>query len=143
MHLSMLIERKYAPYPKWFGTAFSRLECAPELSPLLENIVHASNWKDRETGLIESCIFLARWQIKKEIPGSISPIVVTSRNRPFRFVDSLKISESLRSAIKESAVIQFNDFGAVDQCINSNVILAVPYYAKKAALTLLNMHLPS
>ena len=37
MRLCFLMERQYAPYSKWFGTAFSRLACAPELSPLLWN----------------------------------------------------------------------------------------------------------
>ncbi len=29
MMLCFLIERVYAPYPKWFGTGFARLACAP------------------------------------------------------------------------------------------------------------------
>ena len=35
MHLCFLMERKYAPYPKWFGTAFARLACEAELCPVL------------------------------------------------------------------------------------------------------------
>ena len=35
MHLCFLVERQYAPYPKWFGTAFSRLECAERIGPSL------------------------------------------------------------------------------------------------------------
>src|SRR5207237_133961 len=35
MHLCMLMERQYAPYSKWFGSAFARLTCAPVLTPLL------------------------------------------------------------------------------------------------------------
>lgn len=41
MRLAMLVERRYAPYPKWFGTAFARLPCAPELRETLEQILSA------------------------------------------------------------------------------------------------------
>jgi hypothetical protein len=33
MRLCFLMERKYAPYPKWFGTGFSHLQCASVLTP--------------------------------------------------------------------------------------------------------------
>ena len=32
MRLCFLIERRYAPYSKWLGTAFARLDCASELA---------------------------------------------------------------------------------------------------------------
>lgn len=48
MRLCFLMEKEYAPYSKWFGTAFSRLECAGRLSPILENVLAAEDWKERE-----------------------------------------------------------------------------------------------
>ncbi len=35
MHLCFLMERRYAPYSKWLGTAFGELACAGALRPLL------------------------------------------------------------------------------------------------------------
>src|SRR5207237_6360337 len=35
MNLCFLLEKQYAPYPKWFGTAFQRLHSAQEIGPLL------------------------------------------------------------------------------------------------------------
>src|SRR5205814_4162108 len=35
VRLCFLMERVYAPYPKWFGAAFDRLGCAEKLSPHL------------------------------------------------------------------------------------------------------------
>jgi hypothetical protein len=51
MHLSFLIERRYAPYVKWFGTAFSRLSIADRLSAPLDRALRAGNWKEREEAL--------------------------------------------------------------------------------------------
>ena len=36
--LSFLIERKYAPYSKWLGSAFVRLRIAGQLSPILNRV---------------------------------------------------------------------------------------------------------
>ncbi|NTU80855.1 MAG: hypothetical protein HGA45_15995 [Chloroflexales bacterium] len=42
MGLCFLIERHYAPYPKWFGSAFQRLACAAELCSSAETISRAA-----------------------------------------------------------------------------------------------------
>jgi hypothetical protein len=51
MHLSFLIERQYAPYRKWFGTAFSKLQIADRLSAPLDSALHARSWRERENAL--------------------------------------------------------------------------------------------
>jgi hypothetical protein len=51
MHLSFLIERRYAPYSKWFGTAFSELQIADRLSAPLDRALHARTWTEREEAL--------------------------------------------------------------------------------------------
>jgi hypothetical protein len=51
MQLSFLQERRYWPYPKWFGTAFSRLDAAPMLGPLLDAALAAREHADREEAL--------------------------------------------------------------------------------------------
>ena len=35
IQLCFPLERRYAPYSKWFATAFARLDCGPELTPIL------------------------------------------------------------------------------------------------------------
>jgi hypothetical protein len=51
MRLSFLIERRYAPYSKWFGTAFSELPIADRLVPPLDRALHAHTWREREEAL--------------------------------------------------------------------------------------------
>ena len=38
MRLCFLMEKQYAPYPKWFGSAFSQLECAKDLTPVVHKV---------------------------------------------------------------------------------------------------------
>ena len=47
MRLAFLLERQYAPYPKWFGTAFSQLQLATALQPLLEAVARAPSAVER------------------------------------------------------------------------------------------------
>ncbi|WP_421361749.1 MULTISPECIES: DUF4037 domain-containing protein [Agrobacterium] len=132
MRLAMLIERQYAPYAKWFGTAFSRLECASELKPILLEILSAESWQTRESGLMRACQLAAELQIAKEVPGAIAPVLGTLHKRPFRFVDSLKIFDGLRAAIKDSQLQQLQEFGGADQFLSSNFVLAVPAFSEAA-----------
>jgi hypothetical protein len=68
MQLCFLLERTYAPYPKWFGRGFSLLKCAEGLTPLLHAAMDGSaargtlfggggddadaGWKAREEALV-------------------------------------------------------------------------------------------
>ena len=47
MMLCFLMERQYAPYAKWFGTAFMRLCRGTELSPVLQHVLCAATWQER------------------------------------------------------------------------------------------------
>jgi hypothetical protein len=137
MRLALLIERRYAPYPKWFGTAFSRLACAGELSPKLEQVLAATTWQTREQKLIDACNFVAELQVKNAIPGAIHPTLGSIHSRPFRFINSLKIGNALRHAIGDEDIREFPEFGAVDQFISSGFVLAVPDYSESVFAALL------
>jgi hypothetical protein len=51
MRLGFLMERQYAPYPKWLGSAFARLACAPRLLPPLRAALTAPTWQERDRHL--------------------------------------------------------------------------------------------
>jgi len=60
MRLCFLQERQYAPYEKWFGTAFQQLEASAELLGVLEAAMNASTWRGREAALSKAYEALAR-----------------------------------------------------------------------------------
>ena len=51
MRLCFLIERQYAPYIKWFGTAFQLLDCSVALVPILTLALSSDTWQARERHL--------------------------------------------------------------------------------------------
>lgn len=48
MRLCFLMERRYAPYSKWFGTGFQKLACAPEMTPWFESLLSAATYAERD-----------------------------------------------------------------------------------------------
>lgn len=136
MRLAFLIEQRYVPYPKWFGSAFSALNCADELYPLLDKVLLSNCWQQREDSLRQSCLYVAELQLKKQIPGATEPSVTNRYTRPFKFVDSLQIGNSIKSAIKDSRLREISEFGGVDQIISSNFVLSSPAYSREVIAAL-------
>ncbi len=48
MRLCFLMERRYAPYSKWFGTAFQHLACGPRVGALIEKVLSAPTYAERD-----------------------------------------------------------------------------------------------
>jgi hypothetical protein len=52
--LCFLMERLYAPYAKWLGTAFKDLHCYPDMQPLLASILSSPDYPQREPWLVKA-----------------------------------------------------------------------------------------
>ena len=117
MRLCFLMERQYAPYAKWFGTAFSRLECGPELSPILSNVVHAETWREREQALMAAYEKTAAKHKALHLTEPVSTVVEQMWNRPYKVVWA-DIPGLLRAQIQDPAVLSILErwpVGPVDQ----------------------------
>lgn len=104
MRLGFLMEKVYAPYPKWFGTAFRRLDCAAELSPHLQKALAAQTWQERERHLVPAYEKLARMHNQLAVT---SPLPGTARNffgRPFRVMALHGFSDRILEQIHDPAV---------------------------------------
>jgi hypothetical protein len=117
MRLCFLMERQYAPYSKWFGTAFSRLECGPDLSPTLRTAVRAETWSERENALLAAYETLAAMHNALGITAPVSIQVEQLWNRPFKVAWG-DFPGVLRAQIQDPAVISIAEgwpTGLVDQ----------------------------
>jgi hypothetical protein len=101
-----LIERHYAPYPKWFGTAFSMLRCAPELAPLLLTAQHAPSWKEREAALVPAYSYLARAHNALALTDPLSEDATQFFNRPFQVIWGDRFADALLARVTDPAVQQ-------------------------------------
>lgn len=103
MRLTFLMERQYAPYAKWLGTAFSRLPCAATLSPALADVLAARTWQDREAALLTAYSRLADRHNALGVTPPVETRVVRMWDRPFAVLWG-DFPEALAAEIHDPAV---------------------------------------
>lgn len=106
MNLCFLLEKQYAPYPKWFGTAFQRLRSAQELGPLLWRAQQASTWTERSEALAQAYEALARLQNELQVCQSLPETVSSFYDRPFPVIHGERFAQALVEQITDPAVRQ-------------------------------------
>jgi Domain of unknown function (DUF4037) len=102
MRLGFLQERRYAPYPKWFGTAYALLNRVEQ--PALEAAVTSATWKERETALSEAYRLVAQKHNELGVTAELDPEVRQFHGRPFLVPDSNRFVDALRAAITDPEV---------------------------------------
>jgi hypothetical protein len=135
MKLCFLMERRYTPYRKWMGTAFSRLQCGPELGPMLQEVLLARSWKQREEFLRGACEMVARLHHKL---GIAEPLDKSMRDndRPYQLIDGGRFSEAIRRTIKSEELERIDKAwgfkgGSINQLIESDHDLAYLKFCEK------------
>jgi hypothetical protein len=120
MCLCFLMERRYAPYIKWFGSAFAQLECAQELQPILTRVLEAGSWQKREEHLTAAYEFVAKMHNDLGITDPLPVQVSQFYARPFLVIHADRFVDAIRAAIKSVEVLALAEhLGAVDQFIDS------------------------
>jgi len=120
MRLGFLMERRYAPYIKWLGTAFAQLSCAKRLEPMLLEVLRASIWQEREKHLGAAYEWMAGLQndlgITQPLPTAVTPFW----DRPFRIIHGDRFVDAIRAAIQDPEVRALPEhLGSVDQFVDS------------------------
>ncbi len=124
MKLCFLMEKKYYPYSKWFGTAFSKLKIAKKLSPVLRSVLLSKSWKEREKYLAKAYAIVATahndLQITKILPTRVSDYY----DRPYMVIHADIFANKIKKQIKDPAVKRIKtNVGAVDQFTDSTDIV--------------------
>lgn len=128
MRLCFLMEKQYAPYPKWFGTAFSLLKCAPELLAIFPEILSAKSWQEREKYLVEAYEAVARMHNALEITEPLPAKAANFFGRPFRVIHLHgDFAEAISQKIADPQIKRLTErrlIGGVDQFSDSTDILS-------------------
>jgi hypothetical protein len=132
MRLCFLLERKYAPYSKWFGTAFSRLDCARELSPILMQILQSKEWKERQKFLARAYEAVARMHNNLKVTIPMKEEAAEYGGRKYLVVGDNRYAEELKKVLTDEEVKNIKDeLGSVNQLIDSNDQLNNLFLCKK------------
>jgi hypothetical protein len=99
MELCFLLERRYAPYAKWFGTAFMKLRRARRLSPIFRRVLEARTWRHRERHLSDAYHSVVAMQNAMKITAEVPERTSRYHGRPYQVIHGEAIARELRRAL--------------------------------------------
>ncbi len=135
MALGFLMEKRYIPYPKWFGPAFAQLHCAAQLTPLLQGALSTAGWQAREKYLSAVYTLLAEMHNALGITQPLSTAVSNYYNRPFKVIYGDRFADSILAAITAEEVRRLPPhLGGIDQWANSTDVLSHPERCKQLTM---------
>lgn len=114
MRMGFLLERRYAPYSKWLGTAFSRLPIAEALHPFIVQALVAAEWKEREAALASAYLELTRKQNALGV-ARFEAVIGPFHDRPFTVINADAAIASAMAAIVDDTIRSWPILGSVDQ----------------------------
>jgi hypothetical protein len=124
MSLCFLLERRYAPYIKWFGSAFQQLHCAKKLTPTFEKVLAAGAWRDRESALSDAYVVIGGLHNDQMLTAYVEPTITTFHERPYNVPHSERFVEACLTAISSDEVRALPvNVGGVAQFVDSADVL--------------------
>ncbi len=138
MLLCFLLERRYAPYPKWLGSAFARLNCGAELMPILMDAQRASDFRERQRHLCAAYAILNHLHNSRQLTMSIYPALLEFHGRGFLVSQAWRYVEALIAQINDAtvkAIASRTLMGSIDLFSdNTDLRESLPLRGKIAAL---------
>ena len=134
MSLCFLMEKVYAPYPKWYGSAFNQLECAPKLIPHLWCAQQADDWRQRESALCQAYRQLAAMHNQLGITEPLPEGVTSFHGRPFKVIHGDLFANAIVEQIKDPHVEQIAAkglIGGIDQFSDSTDLPSYPSWRER------------
>lgn len=128
LHLCFLIERRYAPYSKWLGRAFSELRCAPRLAPTFERILNAARWREREQFLAIAYESLARMHNQLQLTPPLREETRSYYERPYRVLFAGRFADALFETVQDRALRTLPyHVGSINQFVDLALKEAPPF----------------
>ncbi len=134
INLCFLMEKAYAPYPKWFGTAFKQLSAAKTLEPIFRSVLCAADWQERQKRLMPAYEYVAAKHNQLNITEKLPEQVREFHGRPFSVISMGDFSKAICNGISNSstadpqikALLKKPLIGSVEQFSDSTDILSNP-----------------
>jgi hypothetical protein len=126
MLLCFRLERVYAPYAKWLGTAFAGLDAAAEVGPALDRALRADHYAEREAGLVAAYEAVARRHNALGVTDPVGPRARSFYSRPFRVIGAERFVAACLDRLHDPRLRELPLIGSVDQWSDSVDIRAHP-----------------
>jgi hypothetical protein len=124
MNLVFLMEKQFAPYRKWIGSVFQRLDLAPYLTPIFNAILDSQDWVTRESYLTEAYLLVIKAHNALNLTEEIPVRVQAFHDRPFLVPPAGEIANALLDGVTDPAVKALPAaLGSVNQISDSTDVL--------------------
>jgi hypothetical protein len=146
VRIALLIEKRWAPYSKWLGTAFTRLPIAERVGPHLTTALHADGWREREAALCSAQRELAAATNRLHLAGEVDPEPRQFHTRDIRVLFGDRLTDALAARVTDPGIralitrlgVRSHDGiatlpGAIDQVVDSVEVLTRPERCRDAA----------
>lgn len=123
MQLCFLMQRQYAPYSKWFGTAFARLPCSADLTPVLDAVLSAPDWRTREQHLSAAYKYVAKLHNALGITDPLTVEISLFHERPYNVIHAARFANAITQRINDEPILhlaQQYPIGSIDQFSDSS-----------------------
>lgn len=104
MRLCFLYAKQYAPYSKWFGTAFARLPVPQELKDALHAALHAPDIRERENELVRAQALTAALHNESGITAPVDFEIETYYGRAIKVIFADKFAEAVLETLTGTAL---------------------------------------
>ena len=135
MQLCFLMERTYASYSKWFGSAFARLAAAAEIGPLLGGALAANTIADREAGLVAAYEAVARQFNALGVTDAVEPTARRFHERPFLVIGAERFVAACLDRIADPELRHRPLIGSVDQWSDNTDLRSLPAVYREAGFS--------
>jgi hypothetical protein len=132
MLLCFRLEREYAPYPKWFGTAFAGLDAARDVGPALTRALRADTIDERESGLVEAYEAVAHRHNALEVTAAVDPTARLFYGRPFRVMGAGRFVDACLAEVTDAQLRGLPLIGGVDQWSDNTDVRSKPPVFRRA-----------
>ena len=126
MRLALLLDRRYAPYQKWLGTAFARGRHEDRLPEHLREALHARHVAAREDALARAYEALARRHNASGLTAPLDPATRDYHGRPARVAMADRFTHALLETVSAPALRALPLVGGIDQAVDSADVLSEP-----------------
>ena len=133
VRLCFLLERRYAPYSKWLGTAFSELDSYGVIGDSLLETLAATEYPGREEALVRAIQEAASLHNALGVTRRVDETAVLFHERPFRVLGSGRFVDACLERIGDPGLRALPLVGSMDQLMDSSDVLSEPHVRAVAA----------
>ncbi|TWD83467.1 phage gpG-like protein [Kribbella amoyensis] len=123
MRLALLMDRAYAPYSKWLGTAFARLDHPDGLDRRLAEVLAADELADRERALVGAYEVMARRHNALGITAAVDPSARQFHERPATVLGAERFVAACLERVRDPRLQELELVGSVDQFADNTDLL--------------------